>query len=89
MGLKCSLVYQKLMSLNKTQSSQNNSTPKSSFKILDKKNDSELSESSEFQFNYATVATTKQMIAQTMMKAKSAKVTFFKMPALVFSLFLP
>ena len=52
-------------------------------------NNTELSESSWFQLNYATVATTKQMIAQTMMKAKSAKVTFFKMPALVFSLFLP
>ena len=82
-------VYQNLLSLNKLNQTKTTVLSQSTFKILDKKNDSELSESSEFQLNYATVATTKQMIAQTMMKAKSAKVTFFKMPALVFSLFLP
>jgi hypothetical protein len=38
---------------------------------------------------YATTPTTKQMIAQTMMNAKSAYVTFFKMLAFVLSLFLP
>ena len=82
-------VYQNLLSLNKLNQTKTTALSQSAFKILDKKNDSDLSESSKFQLNYATVATTKQMIAQTMMKAKSAKVTFFKMPDLVFSLFLP
>ena len=82
-------VYQNLLSETKLNQTKTTALSQSTFKILDKKNDSELSESSWFQLNYATVATTKQMIAQTMMKAKSAKVTFFKMPALVFSLFLP
>ena len=38
---------------------------------------------------YATTPTTKQMIAQTMINAKSAYVTFFKMLAFVLSLFFP
>ena len=88
MGLKCSQCLSKF-AVTKQNSIKPTALSQSAFKILDKKNDSELSESSWFQLNYATVATTKQMIAQTMMKAKSAKVTFFKMPALVFSLFLP